>query len=329
MSADPIRVGVVGAGGMGACHARNIVDLSVADLAWVADPAEQAGRTLADELGTLWIANGIDALADCDAVVIACPEQAHAQFAQAAIELRLPTLCEKPLTSVLAEAAEIVHSEVAAGRRLIQVGFMREYDERHLQVAESLAPLGEVNHIRCVHRNTNDQARPVATIMVESIIHDIHTVRWLSRSEILEVSTAVVRRDRGPRFVSLTCLLSNGAVAGIEFDDCAAGYEVSVEVSAEDGNVTAADPHRAQVRTDGAVMAQVGSDWFTPFLDAYRVEMRVWLNSILAGEATGPSAWDGYAAQAVVEAAMASKSSGVAEPVVLIQQPEIYQPRQS
>jgi len=329
VSGHPVRVGVVGAGGMGACHARNVVDLSASDLAWIADPAEQAGRALADELSTRWIANGLDGLPDCDALVIACPEQAHAQFAQAAIELRLPTLCEKPLTSVLAEAAEIVRSEVEAGRRFIQVGFMRQYDERHMQVSESLGPLGEVNHIRCVHRNANDQARPVATIMVESIIHDIHTVRWLSRSEIVKVSTAVVRRDRGPRLVSLTCHLSNGAIAGIEFDDCASGYEVSVEVSAEDGNVTAADPPRAIVRTNGAVIAQVGSDWFTPFLDTYRVEMSVWLNSIRVGEATGPSAWDGYAAQAVVEAAMASELSGVGEPVVLIEQPKIYQPRQT
>lgn len=317
---------------MGACHARNIADLGGSELAWIADPAEEAGRALADELATRWVPEGLDVLDDCDAVVIACPDRFHAAYTLAALDRGVPILCEKPLTVELDDAREILDREVSRGRRLLQVGFMREYDERHIQVAETARELGEVRHVRCVHRNTNhstdhltkDQVRPVAQILVESVIHDIHSVRWLSGREIIEVNTTVVEREDKPRFVVLTCKLNGGGVATIEFDDGAAGYEVSVEVSAERGNVVAAEPVRALVRSDGAVSAEIGDDWFSPFLETYRVEMRDWLDSIGAGEARGPSTWDAVAAQVVVEAAIRSHQSGLAESVDLGERPAIY-----
>ena len=322
----PPRVGVVGVGGMGACHARHLHELAGADLAWVADPDEAAGRALAGDLDTTWAADGHRALEDggIDALVIACPDGFHAGYLHAALQQGLPTLCEKPLTVELADARAVVDAEVALGRRLVQVGFMRVYDERHVQVAEALSSLGEVDHIRAVHRNTNPHARPVARLLVESIIHDIHSVRWLSGSEIVEVHTTSVVRERGPRMVVLTCRLGNGGVATIEFDDAAAGYEVSVEVSAARGNVVASEPHRARVRTEGAVSAVIGDDWFSPFLATYRVEIGEWIDSVRDGVARGPSAWDGYAAQAVVAAAAESDRTGRPEPVDLDDVPSLY-----
>ena len=112
----------------------------------------------------------------------------------------------------------------------------------------------------------------------------------------------------------------------LEFDDIATGYEVSVEVTAERGNVVAAEPLRAAVRADGMVAGEIGDDWFSPFLDTYRVEMRDFLASVEAGVAWGPSAWDGYAAQAVVEAAAASAAAdGAAVGVDLPAKPALYQ----
>jgi myo-inositol 2-dehydrogenase/D-chiro-inositol 1-dehydrogenase len=321
----PIRVGVIGVGGMGACHAHNVTELAGAELAWVADPAEDSGRALAQELDTRWVADAASVLDSADALVIACPDRFHSQFAREAIERELPALCEKPLTVELADARLIVDAEASLGRRLLQVGFMRVYDERHRQVAHAVAGLGAVNHVRGVHRNTNDGSRAVKRMLVESIIHDIHSVRWIAGTEITEVATSVVRRDGATRMIILTCGLANGGVATLEFDDMATGYEVSLEVSADGGNVVAADPLRAQVRADGKVAGEIGDDWFSPFLETYRVEMREWIASIRDGVARGPSVWDGYAAQAVVEAAAASAESGGAVPVSLGARPAIYE----
>jgi myo-inositol 2-dehydrogenase / D-chiro-inositol 1-dehydrogenase len=320
-----IRVAVIGAGGMGACHARNIMESAGADVAWVADPATEVARVLAGEVGASWTADGHQALADCDAAVIACPDRFHGEFVIDAIERGLPILCEKPLTVDLDEARRIVDAESAGDRRLVQLGFMRVYDERHEQVRDALAPLGAVHHLRCVHRNTAVEPRSVSRLLVESVIHDIHTVRWLAGDEIVDVFTSVVRGPRdSARFLLLTCRLAGGGVATIEFDDRAAGYEVSVEVSAERGNVVSSDPSRAVVRADGKISSSIGDDWFAPFLSTYRREMRVWLDSVASGTATGPTAWDGFAAQAVVDAAVASHHSGGAETVVLPSRPDLH-----
>lgn len=319
-----VRVGVIGVGGMGACHARNIAELAGAELAWVGDPDEANGRGLADELSTVWVADAASMLDEADALVIACPDRFHHRFAIAALERGLPALCEKPLTVELDDARAIVEAEVALGRRLLQLGFMRVYDERHRQVAEAVAGLGAVHHIRAVHRNTNDGSRSVGEMLVESVIHDIHTVRWLSGTEIEQVSASMVVHDGASRMLVLTCRLAGGGLATIEFDDMATGYEVTVEVTAERGNVVAAEPLRAAVRSAGVVAAEIGDDWFSPFLTTYRVEIQDFLASVVGGEARGPSAWDGYAAQAVVAAATESARSGGAVEVDLAPKPALY-----
>ena len=104
----------------------------------------------------------------------------------------------------------------------------------------------------------------------------------------------------------------------------ATGYEVSVEVTAERGNVVAAEPLRAAVRTGGALASEIGDDWFSPFLETYRVEMQDFLASVDAGVARGPSAWDGYAAQAVVTAATESARVGASVDVALAPKPALY-----
>ncbi len=325
MGGRPLRVGVVGAGGMGACHARNVAEIAGVELAWVADPDDSTGPEIAADLDCGWVPDANEAIDECDALVVACPDRFHAHFLNAALARRLPVLCEKPMTVELADGRRIIDTEQEIGRRLVQVGFMRVYDERHVQVADAVAGLGVVNHIRSVHRNTNEVARPLDQMLVESMIHDIHSARWLSGAEIVEVRTSVVRRDRGIRMAILTCRLSNGGVATLEFDDAAAGYEVSIEVSADRGNVVSAETPRAVVRANGSVGAELGDDWFTPFLATYRAEMGDWLSSIGDGVARGPSAWDGYAAQCVVAAAVASYESGLAVPVELGDQPNVYQ----
>jgi myo-inositol 2-dehydrogenase/D-chiro-inositol 1-dehydrogenase len=327
-----VQVGVIGVGGMGACHARHITELAGAELGWIADPDEATGAALGADFDCEWIADGMDKIGpkaggavDCDAVVIACPDRFHHRYVMAALERGLPILAEKPLTVELQDAREIVEAEVAHGRRFVQLGFMRVYDDRHVQVAAALSRIGRPLHIRAVHRNTNDGSRTVGQMLVESIIHDIHTVRWLSGQEIVSVATSVVPGGAGTRMILVTCRLADGAIAVLEFDDIATGYEVSVEVTAERGNVIAAEPLRAAVRTDGMVTGEIGDDWFTPFLDTYRVEMRDFVSSVEAGASCGPSAWDGYAAQAVVEAATASAvADGAPKAVELSATPSLY-----
>ncbi len=66
-------------------------------------------------------------------------------------------------------------------------------------------------------------------------------------------------------------------------------------------------------------------DWRERFIAAYDVEFQEWIDAVTAGEgATGPSAWDGYAAQVVCDAGVAALYSGERVVIELGDKPGLY-----
>ena len=314
----PIRVGVIGAGGMGTFHARTINAMPDATVAALADPFAPHLNDLASELDATTETDPSKVITDdnIDAVIIASPDETHAELTLACLERNKPVLCEKPLATSATDAKRVVQAEEAKGRRFIQLGFMREYDPAHLQLVAALGPLGAIHHLHCTHRNAPAPNRPIDVIIGQSVVHDIHSVRYLTGAEIAEVSASVTRQPLGSpgggiRHIIVLCRLTNGAHATLEFDNAAYAYEVTVDVTAVDGRAMTGRQLRAEVHTNGHRRIETGADWFARFADAYRLQDRAWIDSVLAGAPpTGPSAADGVAAQTVVEAIVAAADSG-------------------
>ena len=63
--------------------------------------------------------------------------------------------------------------------------------------------------------------------------------------------------------------------------------------------------------------AAMPEDWRERFVRAYDIEFREWIDAGRQGTATGPSAWDGYAATAVCDAALEALHSGTRATVSL------------
>ncbi len=310
---DQLRVGVIGLGGMGGFHARVLNAMGGVTVTAVSDPpnprlgdvATALGATIIDDPTAMATSDAVDA------VVIASPDDTHATLALAMIEAERPVLCEKPLGISVAEAAAVVEAEEKLGRQVLQLGFMREYDDAHRQVAAALADLGPVHHLRCVHTNTATRPRPLEVIVGQSLVHDIHSVRFLTGAEFEWVTAdGTAAPDGSIRHVLVMARLSNGAHATLEFDDNAYAYHVSVEITAERGAVTTGRQLRAEVRRDGFRLTEEGSDWFGRFDQAYRAELADWVAAARAGGASGPTAGDGLASQLVVDAIVESVDRG-------------------
>lgn len=304
-----MRVGVVGVGGMGAFHARTLADTPGVDVVVVADVFAPNAQRLAVDLGC---EVSLDPLAtaqrdDLDGVVIASPDDTHPDLAVAAITAGSMVLCEKPLATELAEAWRVVEAEAATGRRVVQLGFMREYDPAHVQLVSEASGIGPIDFVRLVHRNVNTERRPLDRIIVQSLVHEAHSVRFLSGAEVTEVTAFGGGPEDGSfRHVLVRAALSNGGHASLEFDDGGFAYEVSVELLGRTGDALTGPPLRAISRRSGTTSQHIGDDWFGWFADAYRLQDAAWVASLRTGTAVGPSAWDGYAAQAIVHAAMTS-----------------------
>jgi myo-inositol 2-dehydrogenase/D-chiro-inositol 1-dehydrogenase len=322
-----VRVGVIGVGGMGSFHAHTLASLAHVDLEAVADPFQPNVDEVTAALGCRGTDDPMALATDTslDAVVIASPDATHADLAIAAVSSGLWVLCEKPLATTMADAWRVVDAESAIGSRRIQLGFMREYDPAHVQLMAALPEAGRIHAIRAVHRNSNDRRRPIAQIVGQSMVHDVHSARFISGEEITSVDAfGAGAADDSYRHVLAVCRLDSGAHAVLEFDDAGFAYEVSVEVLGAEGDVLTGAPVRPVRRRDGSLDTYIGPDWFAWFAEAYRAQDQAWVASIRAGTATGPSTWDGLVAHRVVEAIIQSLTSGTSVAVERLEKPPIY-----
>ena len=303
---------------MGREHVSNLAARPDVEVVVVADVIAESATVAAEIAGA---APSIDPLAaarsaDVDAVVIASPDETHAELAIAAIESGHHVLCEKPVASTVEDAQRVLDAETSTGRSLVQVGFMRQYDPAHRQMYDALAGVGRIQHLRCVHRNTNDQwSRPLEVVLTQSVIHDVHTIRWLSGSEFSSVMTSVVGRRRPVEHLTVVGRLVDGTTATLEFVEATYGYDVEIEVTGEEGMVICSQPGQPIVRQERSAHRFVGDDWFGRFREAYRLEIADWVGGVMADEVRGPTTADGLAAQRVVAAAIRSAATGQPESV--------------
>lgn len=300
------RVAVIGAGGMGQFHAATLAALPGVELAAVCDVFTETATRLAEHYDIEPATDPVaTATAGFDGVVIASPDDTHAELALAAMGAGSRVLCEKPLSNTLAGAQAVVDAEAKLGERRVQLGFMREFDAAHLGLAKELASLGEIQYLRCTHRNTNAIARPPEVVLVQSLVHDIHTVHWLA-GPVESVYARAIERPGGLSHVLLVLGLKSGATATVEFSDNTYAYEVEVEATTERAMVTTSAPQRPRLRIDGDHRTPIGNDWFGWFAEAYRTQDRAWVDSLYGSSAIGPSAPDSLAAQKVAEAGLES-----------------------
>ena len=122
-----LRVGVAGAGFIGAVHARAYKHVPGAELVGVADPIGEKAAALAKETGCRpfhdyeqLIAAGLDIISIC------LPPQPHLAAAEAAARAGVHVLMEKPIARTVAEADQMLAACRAAGVYLM-TGFTHHF----------------------------------------------------------------------------------------------------------------------------------------------------------------------------------------------------------
>jgi len=128
MSAEPLGVVVVGAGDMGARHARWWAEAGGRVVA-VVDPDRARAERVAAAHGALALPELGMAMerSDVGVVSVCTPTYLHAGYTVQALDAGKDVLCEKPAALRLSEAEAMREAEVRSGRRL-RIGFMRRFD---------------------------------------------------------------------------------------------------------------------------------------------------------------------------------------------------------
>jgi myo-inositol 2-dehydrogenase/D-chiro-inositol 1-dehydrogenase len=337
---DPpaVRVGVIGVGVIGQDHIRRITQvLTGGTVVAVNDvDAARAGQVAAGLPGATVHATAADLIANAgvDAVLVASWGPAHEEQVLAAIAAGKPVFCEKPLAPSSDACLRIMDAEMAAGRRLVQVGFMRRYDAGYQAMKATVedGSIGAPLLMHCAHRNPSVPPYGFTTEMIisDSAVHEIDLVRWLFGEEIVAASVLVPRRSgQAPAGLQDPLILLLELAGGVLIDDelflnARYGYDVRGEVVGETGTVALADVSEVTVRAAGRHGGRVPVDWRDRFIRAYDAELQDWLTAVAAGTSTGPSAWDGYAAAAVTDSALEALRTGQRTAVSMPERPDFY-----
>ncbi|UWP58869.1 Gfo/Idh/MocA family oxidoreductase [Ruminococcus gauvreauii] len=333
-----LRVGVIGTGGIGRAHVERIATcIPDAKVVAVNDISEESALAVAGQYGIRCEKDphALIGAEDVDAVIVTTWDRTHEEFVVSAIREGKHVFCEKPLSNTSQGCRNIMDAEIAGGKRLLMVGFMRRYDKgyRQMKAAIEAQKLGEPLLVHAQHRNAAPTGEKHTTEMSVNgaLVHEFDITRWLVNDEyetaqlICPKSTKNADEDLiDPQMVILR------TKSGIHIDleiymNCRYGYDIQCEVVGEEGTVRLPDPANAIFRKDGGRTYEIYSGWAKRFEEAYETEMKEWVKCVLKDDLSEcPTAWDGYVTAVVAEACTKARLTEGTVRIDLIEKPEFY-----
>lgn len=207
-----MKVGVIGVGYLGKYHAQKYKAMEDVELVGVADIDPVAADAIAKENDCLAFADYRELLKQVDAVSVVVPTSHHYAVALDCIEAGVDMLMEKPITTTVAEANEIIQK--AADKDLIlQVGHL----ERFNPAVEAMIPFLTVPVFIESQRISTFKNRGVdVDVVLDLMIHDIDIILNIIKSPLETIHTvgAPVVTDFTD-IANARLIFENGATANV------------------------------------------------------------------------------------------------------------------
>ena len=282
-----LQIAVIGCGMIGREHIERIQNrIRGAQVVAVCDVFEDGAKKAAQIAGegTKVYTDFHQAINDPDvnAVVVTTPGAFHKDPIIAAIQAGKPVFSEKPLANTAEDCKAVVDAEMASGKHLVQVGFMRRYDRGYRQVKELLdsGKFGAPMVLKCTHR-ADGVAPDYTTSMAvtDTAIHEIDVLPWLINDEWDEVQCIMPKSSskaheglKDPQIMIMKT--KGGIVTVLEVNvNCGFGYDINCEVVCENGVVNLPCPSFPTVRYANQVSTKIEDNWILRFIDSYDIEI--------------------------------------------------------
>jgi predicted dehydrogenase len=195
---DKVRIGVVGLGIMGEQYVRIYNAHPLATVTAICTRSQDRLDEIGDRYGIKTRVTDFHELlakSDIDAVCVATPDFAHYEPVKAALNANKHVLCEKPFTTLLSEADELLSLSRAQEQLKLQVAFNHRWLSSYHQGFASIRA-GAIGRPIAGYARKNDTIY-VSTRMINWAsqstpihflgAHDIDLMRWYFGSEPVEV----------------------------------------------------------------------------------------------------------------------------------------------
>ena len=184
-----VNIGIIGLGHLGSRHLKVYSEIpDRVRIAGIADVREETGRKLSDQYKVPFFPNASDLIGKVDAVNICTPTTSHFEVASQFLAQGIHTFIEKPMTTTLAEAEELI--KLASGNKcLIQVGHIERFNAafeaiRHFAKDPRFVECHRLNHFP-------NRSLDIGVVM-DLMIHDIDIVLGLTGSMVERVDAVGV-----------------------------------------------------------------------------------------------------------------------------------------
>lgn len=181
-----IRAAVVGVGYLGKFHAEKYAAMANVDLVGVVDAEKTRAEAVAAKVGTTAFTDYRDLLGKVDAVSVVVHTPAHFEVSRTFLENNVDVLIEKPMTTDLAEADQLI--DIAAQRDLIiQVGYLERFNPAVVALRDIIKqPMFIESHRLSIYKPRCTDV----SVVLDLMIHDIDIILNFVNSKVKSIHAA-------------------------------------------------------------------------------------------------------------------------------------------
>lgn len=209
---EKLKIGVIGIGHLGKLHTKMFSEISNCELVGIYDVNSELAKSAGREFGIPVFENILELLDTVNAVSIAATTSAHYELVKLSLQNKRHVFVEKPITTTIIEAEEIV--KVANDNNLnLQVGHIERFNPALISLEKYIMKPMFIQTDRLAQ--FNPRGTDVAVVL-DLMIHDIDIILSLVNSEVknIDASGVAVVSDTID-IANARILFENGAVANV------------------------------------------------------------------------------------------------------------------
>lgn len=230
-----LKTAVIGVGYLGKFHAQKYASLPQSKLIAVCDSNQQVAQTIANEHNVEVFENYLDLIGKVDAVSIVVPTQKHYEVAKPFLENGIHVLLEKPITSTVEQAQELV--DIAkANNALFQIGHLERFNPAIMAVKHVLDKPMFIESHRVAPFNPRGAD---VNVILDLMIHDIDIILNFVGTPVknIDASGVPVLSD-DIDIANVRILFENGCVANVTASRVSLKSERKMRIFQHDAYVT-------------------------------------------------------------------------------------------